>query len=184
MSFEEYTHSAWKIHALESQKVADEFVDKMALIESSEHIEQFAGLISHITGEHLGIWSDGISFLRLLKNHALLISGTETEKVLVRSIASLQLGAGVRSRSRFVFSFRSSQSCGWRELGIRGSLGFGFGKTSLKRTQAPSMAAKAPYNAFRRSASPQSVFSVVSPFDIVVCFFGSTMITSTPWLSA
>ncbi len=91
MNFETYLQNGWNVHAVETQNLADSFPESMALIESNEQIAQFAALVTHVTGEHLGIWGDGISFLRLLKNHALMKAGSETERVLLRSIASLQI---------------------------------------------------------------------------------------------
>ena len=91
MIFEAYLQNAWTIHAVETQKLADEFSEKMSLIESNEQIAQFGAIVTHVTGEHLGIWGDGISLLRLLKSHSLMQTGSETERVLLRSIASLQV---------------------------------------------------------------------------------------------
>lgn len=95
MNFEAYLQNAWTIHAVETQKLADEFSSNMSLIESNEQIAQFGAIITHVTGEHLGIWGDGISLLRLLKNHSLMQAGSETERVLLRSIASLQIAGNL-----------------------------------------------------------------------------------------
>ncbi len=81
MSFDSYLKIAWDTHATNAQKLADEFTEKMALVESNEQIAQFAALITHIFGEHLGLWGDGISTLRLLKNNANLKAQSETEKL-------------------------------------------------------------------------------------------------------
>jgi hypothetical protein len=92
MNFETYLKQAWNDHATQTRHVADGLRSGIALVESSAQIVQVAGLITHVMGEHLGLWVDGISLLDEIKNQKKNVSDEESEKAVLRSIAVLKLG--------------------------------------------------------------------------------------------
>ena len=92
MNFETYYKQAWSEHAMQAQKVADELALGVSLVETNQQLSQMAGLITHVMGEHLGLWSGGVSLLKSLKKHQAFVGGNETENTLLRSIAALELG--------------------------------------------------------------------------------------------
>jgi phenylpyruvate tautomerase PptA (4-oxalocrotonate tautomerase family) len=94
MNFETYIDQAWTDHANQTEKVAKEFPSAIQFIKTNEQIAQLAALVTHVMGEHLGRWDDGVAILlNLRKNHNYLID-TETEKTIRRSMAILKMASG------------------------------------------------------------------------------------------
>jgi hypothetical protein len=93
MNFKEYIGQAWSTHFKDPSKTAEEFANGMALIEESAQIGDLAGIATHVYGEHLARWNDGVGFLQKLKNHPKYISDPVVDGVLARSIAVLNLAA-------------------------------------------------------------------------------------------
>lgn len=105
MNFAEYLNQAWQDHATNAEKVSREFSTGLSLIETNEQLVQLSGLVMHVMGEHLGRWNEGISVLESLKKLSSFIPGSETEKTVARSIASLQIGNGqIESLTSFELS--------------------------------------------------------------------------------
>ncbi len=94
MSFESYLNQAWADHAADSVKVANEFSNGASLVESNDQISQFAGLVTHVMGEHLGQWENGLSLLKDLQKHPKFLAGTESERAVRRSLQVLKVGKG------------------------------------------------------------------------------------------
>lgn len=94
MNFDAYLNQAWNEHASQSEKLAVEFSQGAALVETNEQLAQLVALVAHVMGEHLGRWSDGVAFLTGLKTHPSFIASSETEKAILRSVATLQIGSG------------------------------------------------------------------------------------------
>ncbi len=94
MNFDSYINQAWSDHAHHTEKVAKEFMTAAALVESSDQLIQLIGLITHVMGEHLGRWEEGISLLQSLQRHTQQLANAESERAILRSIASLRLGSG------------------------------------------------------------------------------------------
>lgn len=94
MKFAEYLEQGWNRHAKAPQEVAQGFREAVLKLETPDQIAPFAGLITHVMGEHLGDWSGGLDLLNGLRTHPLLPSDSEAKQSLVRSIAALKLAAG------------------------------------------------------------------------------------------
>lgn len=94
MNFETYLNQSWNDHATQSDKVASEFPNGASLVTSNEELDQFVRLVTHVMGEHLARWNDGVTFLSSLKSHSAFAKGSEAEKSIARSIAALQVGGG------------------------------------------------------------------------------------------
>lgn len=92
MNFETYLNQAWNDHANESQKVAAGFLSAISLIETTEQLAQLANLVTHVMGEHLAEWQDGVKILTTFSTNPHCLSKGETEKLLQRSVAVLELG--------------------------------------------------------------------------------------------
>ncbi len=87
MTFHEYLKNAWSIHPLESEKLFGEFKRHLNLIQTSEDVNAFAHLITHVSGEHLGKWKEGLHLLQILKANPLL----NDYLIIDRYIATLSL---------------------------------------------------------------------------------------------
>lgn len=94
MKFEEYLKSAWNKHAAQAEAVASEIQIGVATIESNEQLSQMSQLVAHVFGEHLGRWAAGVEILNGLKTHQKFVAGSETDRNIRRSIATLQIAAG------------------------------------------------------------------------------------------
>ena len=94
MSFESFLHQGWSDHAEQAAAVADRFPAGIQLIEKNEQIPQLAQLITHVMGEHLGRWANGIELLQSLKKSAHFQAGSESEFALHRAVAILQVASG------------------------------------------------------------------------------------------
>lgn len=92
MTFEEYLKNAWSIHPTESQKLLDEFRQHFSLLKTSDDVLAMAELITHVTGEHLGKWSEGLHYLNTLKHNPLLKDFSEIDRLM----ASLSLALDSR----------------------------------------------------------------------------------------
>ena len=88
MNFKEYLSGAWSIHATEPKKVAEEFKNNFALMETEEDVMAMSRLIVHVCGEHLGEWEKGSDLLRKIKNNATIKDKSEMN----RYVAILNLG--------------------------------------------------------------------------------------------
>lgn len=93
MNFENYLNQAWADHAKDSVKVAGQFETGIQLIETNNQIADMAWLVTHVMGEHLARWNDGIAILENLKSNPSFISGTDTDKAIQRSVAVLKLAS-------------------------------------------------------------------------------------------
>jgi hypothetical protein len=97
VNFNEFLNQAWNDHATQSPHVAARIADGLKLINQGDQIPQMAQLVTHVFGEHLGQWDDGIKTLQLLKQAAVFEIGSEGDMTIARSIASLELAGGKRS---------------------------------------------------------------------------------------
>lgn len=94
MNFTTYLDKSWDDHATQSALVAEGFNQGLKLVESNEQLAQLTGIVTHVMGEHLGRWTDGVALLNEFKNHPFFISRTETDKAVLRSIAALEVASG------------------------------------------------------------------------------------------
>lgn len=94
MSFDTFINQAWSDHGKDSETVARRLNDGLSLIEKNEQIPAFANLATHVYGEHLGRWSEGVNFLQSLRKSKHFLASTESEKALARSEAVLKFAGG------------------------------------------------------------------------------------------
>lgn len=66
MNFNDYLNEAWEKHQDHTEKVFNEFPQYFSLCEKDEDVLSLAHLITHVCGEHLGKWYDGIVLLETL----------------------------------------------------------------------------------------------------------------------
>ncbi|MGZ3775836.1 MAG: hypothetical protein ACXVCY_18745, partial [Pseudobdellovibrionaceae bacterium] len=97
MNFDDFLNQAWNDHATQPSQLAARIIDGFKLIIQDDQIAQMANLVTHIFGEHLARWDEGIQTLQQLKQLPVFKTGTDTEKAINRSVASLELAAGKRT---------------------------------------------------------------------------------------
>ncbi len=94
MNFESYLNQAWNDHAANALRVSTEFSTGASLAETNEQLSQLVGLATHVYGEHLGQWAEGVRFLNALQSHRHFVNGAEADHAIQRSIMVLQLASG------------------------------------------------------------------------------------------
>jgi hypothetical protein len=93
MNFKEYIEKAWNDHATDAKLVFESFQNAEKLITSRDEITQLVRLITHVCGDHLGLWREGILKLQNLTQNQYYQPNTESELSIKRSIAMLKLCA-------------------------------------------------------------------------------------------
>ena len=93
-TFEAFIETAWNDHADRPQDVADRLAASVHIVEKVEQIPPFARLTTHVFGEHLGQWEQGIAVLESLRRGQAFDGGPATTDVLLRSVAVLRYARG------------------------------------------------------------------------------------------
>ena len=105
MEFKQYIDNAWDIHATDAKSVFNSLAEGEKLIVSNENIPVLARLITHVCGDHLGLWEEGVEKLQNLKLNPHYASNTDSEFAINRLIATLQFcSGGLKDLSRFSLS--------------------------------------------------------------------------------
>lgn len=91
MDFTTYLNNAWNDHAKDADQVAQTFNQGLELIQSAEDLEQLGWLSTHVYGEHLGKWDEGLLFLNTLSLHSLYSENSPAGKVFPIYKSSLSL---------------------------------------------------------------------------------------------
>jgi tetratricopeptide (TPR) repeat protein len=97
MNFQEFIDQAWNDHPTQSQEVAARMNEGIPLITEASQIPPLAQLITHVFGEHLGRWEDGMAALQKLKQLPCFEANGESGQAIHRSIASLELASKKRA---------------------------------------------------------------------------------------
>ncbi len=92
MDFNQFIETAWNEHADQPQAVADRLVESTAVIARADDVAPFARLVTHVYGEHLGLWTQGVALLEALRAHP-HCNDTATA-ALNRGIATLRYAGG------------------------------------------------------------------------------------------
>ena len=124
MDFATMLTAAWNAHGDHPEDAARTLASSLALIESDEHITNFARVATHVFGEHLGEWQRGIALLEALRELPAFTVGAEASAALKRNFATLRLASGepldltsLNSEDRaIVFANAAAEFAGRNEL--------------------------------------------------------------------
>ena len=94
MSFDAFMETAWNDHGDRPQEVADRLTRSLQIIESAEQIPPFARLLTHVFGEHLGQWRQGIAVLESLRSLPDFDRSPAAAGALARSVGVLRYASG------------------------------------------------------------------------------------------
>lgn len=97
MNFEMFLEQAWKEHAADPQAVAEDLMSGAMLIQNDKHVVDFAALLTHVMGEHMGMWDEGVQALKYLIRHNTINDNESAKQSIRRSIAVLELGQKERN---------------------------------------------------------------------------------------
>jgi hypothetical protein len=94
MTLDEFVSQGWKDHATDAEGVMARLGQGVGLMTEPRHLPGLAGLITHVAGEHLGRWEDGITLLEGMTRSAVFDPSTPEGKAVRRSQAILHRCAG------------------------------------------------------------------------------------------
>lgn len=97
MTFDDFLERAWDDHGDRPQEVADRLAASLHLVQSPAHVVPFAALVTHVFGEHLGRWSDGIGMLQSLRALPAYDGTPDVAAKVARNVATLRYAAGDRA---------------------------------------------------------------------------------------
>ena len=94
MTLDEFLSQGWMDHATDAEGVMARLDQGLALMTDARHLPGLAALITHVAGEHLGRWDDGIALLESMAHSAVFDPSTAEGKAVRRSQAILHHCAG------------------------------------------------------------------------------------------
>lgn len=94
MTFDAFLEAAWDDHGDRPTEVAERLAASLQILESPAQIAPFAQLATHVYGEHLGRWQDGIRLLESLRGLPVFDGAPALAGALDRGIATLGYAAG------------------------------------------------------------------------------------------
>lgn len=94
MTFDTFVETAWNEHGDRPQEVADRLAASLDRVELSEHIPPFARLVTHVFGEHLAQWQQGIELLERLRTLRAFDGGSVVTAAVARSVGTLRYARG------------------------------------------------------------------------------------------
>jgi len=94
MSFDTFIEAAWNDHGDQPREVADRLLHSMHIIETAEQIPPYARLLTHVFGEHLGEWKQGVAALETLRTVTAFDRSPAVTGAVNRSVAVLRYAGG------------------------------------------------------------------------------------------
>ncbi len=94
MEFEEFIRTAWAEHADQPDDVAERLALSLDRVELPAHVAPFAGIVTHVFGEHLARFDDGVELLESMRRLPACHGQPEAVGVLSRGVAALRYASG------------------------------------------------------------------------------------------
>jgi tetratricopeptide (TPR) repeat protein len=94
MPFDAFLEAAWNDHGDRPCEVADRLAASLDTITAPEHVAQYARIVTHVYGEHLGEWARGVGLLRSLRELPAFDRSPAAEGAVARGIGALRYAEG------------------------------------------------------------------------------------------
>ncbi len=94
--FDAFIESAWTEHGDRPAAVAERLAQSLHRVETPEQLPPYARLLTHVFGEHLGAWAEGIALLQTLGARPGCGDGAAADAVM-QGVALLRYAAGERA---------------------------------------------------------------------------------------
>lgn len=94
MNLEEFVSLGWRDHATDAEGVFRRLPAGVDLVREPGHLTALAALVVHVSGEHLGRWTEGVEILESLERLPVFDAASREGKFVVRSKAVLHRCAG------------------------------------------------------------------------------------------
>jgi hypothetical protein len=104
MTLDEFVSQGWMDHATDAEGVMARLNQGVGMLTEARQLPALAGLITHVAGEHLGRWGDGITLLEALTATPAFDSSTPEGKAVIRSQAILHRCDGNRAEEERCFA--------------------------------------------------------------------------------
>ncbi|MEP6679219.1 MAG: hypothetical protein ABJB78_07965, partial [Betaproteobacteria bacterium] len=92
--FDAFLETAWNDHADDAPAVAARLANSLDVIVAADHVLPYARLVTHVYGEHLARYTDGVTLLERLRDVPAGDGSAEAEAALARGIAVLRFCGG------------------------------------------------------------------------------------------
>lgn len=89
-----FLKTAWADHGDRPQQVADRLASSLSLVQAPQQVRPYAGLVSHVYGEHLGQWQAGIDLLESMRALPAFDGSAAVVDPVERAIATLRYAGG------------------------------------------------------------------------------------------
>ncbi len=94
MTFDDFMKTSWNDHADHADQVAARLAESRYVIENASQIPRYAGLVTHVFGEHLGQWPRGVEVLQSLRGIHDADNNADVRGAITRGVAALRYGGG------------------------------------------------------------------------------------------
>ena len=94
MEFEQFIRTAWADHGDHPDDVAERLALSLDRVEFAAHVAPFAGIVTHVFGEHLARFDDGVELLESMRRLPACHGQPEAVGVLSRGVAALRYASG------------------------------------------------------------------------------------------
>lgn len=94
MTLDAFLDAAWNDHADRPREVADRLAASLRVVTAPEHVAQYARIVTHVFGEHLGEWERGVRLLESLRALPVFDDGPAASGAVARGIATLRYAGG------------------------------------------------------------------------------------------
>jgi tetratricopeptide (TPR) repeat protein len=95
MSLDAFIATAWNDHGDHPEEVADRLAGALDMLESPTSVSPFVRIVTHVFGEHLARWSDGIALLESLRGRPQLNGDHAAAGAITRSVAALRFAGNL-----------------------------------------------------------------------------------------
>ena len=93
-TFDAFLEAAWNDHAGDAPAVALRLAQSLDVIAAAEHVPSYARIVTHVYGEHLARYADGIALLERLRTVAAWDGSAMAAGAVARGIAVLRYCGG------------------------------------------------------------------------------------------
>jgi len=93
-AFDDFLETAWSDHADDAPAVAQRLAQALDMIVAAEHVVPYARIVTHVYGEHLARYADGVALLERLRTLAAWDGSAAAAGAVARGIAVLRYCGG------------------------------------------------------------------------------------------
>ena len=93
-AFDAFLEAAWSEHGDDPAAVAARLARSLDMIATAEHVTPYARIVTHIYGEHLARYVDGVALLERLRTVSAFDGSTASQGAVARGVAVLRFCGG------------------------------------------------------------------------------------------